>query len=983
MYFKKLEIVGFKSFMEKTTLHFEPGITAVVGPNGCGKSNIFDSIRWVLGEQSVKSLRGSQMEDVIFNGTDNKEALGLAEVSLTFDNGNKFFPVENDEVVITRRIFRSGESEYLLNKATVRLKDILELLMGTGIGAESYSLVPQGKIDMVLSSKPEDRRLVFDEAAGITKYKSQKKEALKKLDETEQNLLRVGDIINEVRRSIGHLERQANKARRYKEVFEELKAKEISMACVQKNNLYIQKEEILKQLCALREKEEALQKTIKEEEMSLEQRSQDLRLKESAITSARNEILNLENNITRDSQHMNFNQERIKELENSRKYLETQVEQTKNRLAQDEEKLNKLKEEETVLKKNVEEKSILLQAKENQLNELIASTKAAVDAIAAAKRNIMDLAARTSQAKNEIVDLNSKKQIFLARKKRLDIEKIKVGEEKSSVEANLNALDSELKLVQESLQALNLKTSELDKTLGEEKSCLNKIDSDMESLERQKSALESHKEFLEKLKTQYESIDTSMNATIYLDKMPAEKISGLVIKVKDWAELKLSGEAKPIDLDTQRVTEKIKQIEDALIVLNNSKAEKEKHVSELHLSLEELRGKSQEQEIALNNKKTFHQAAFEQFTKIKEEEEIILLEISDVETEILGHETKLASLEAGFAELEKEQKAQETLIHTEQEKVNLNANLKEEILIAATKIKTELEAWTRRLNSEDSTLKMLEDTCAQNRESLLNLDQKIRENSGRQDGLVLEIRELENQIAQAKKDIEQRVSSLKEAEKALEEIALGLEGAAGKIEEEKKEFNGVKDRVYTLQMEEKDLDFKYSSIRDRMLQAYKVDLDSQELNNNQGAGGGQDNTEKLASGATDENTLAQGIESLKAKLDSYGNVNLVAIEEYDELKKRYDFLTQQQTDLVTAKASLQEAISKINRTTRKMFVETFEKVAEEFRGYFRLLFNGGDAKVYLIDEHDPLESGIEIICRPPGKKLQNVLLLSGGEKTLS
>jgi len=227
MYFKKLELIGFKSFMEKTTLNFEEGITAVVGPNGCGKSNIFDAIRWVLGEQSAKSLRGTQMEDVIFNGTDLKEPVSMGEVTLTFDNSQKVFAVDYDEVAIARRIFRSGESEYLLNKTQVRLKDILDLLSGTGIGAEGYSLVEQGKIGMILSSRPEDRRLIFDEASGITKYKSQKKEATRKLEETEQNLLRVNDIITEVKRQIGSLERQANKARRYKEVFEELKTKEI------------------------------------------------------------------------------------------------------------------------------------------------------------------------------------------------------------------------------------------------------------------------------------------------------------------------------------------------------------------------------------------------------------------------------------------------------------------------------------------------------------------------------------------------------------------------------------------------------------------------------------------------------------------------------------------------------------------------------------------------------------------------------------
>ncbi|NQT90791.1 MAG: AAA family ATPase, partial [Candidatus Omnitrophica bacterium] len=278
MYLKKLELFGFKSFANKTELVFEPGVTAVVGPNGCGKSNISDGIKWVLGEQSAKELRGSRMEDIVFNGTDDTQPVNLAEVSLTLSNKDHILPLDYDEVIITRRVFRSGESEYLLNKTPVRLKDIMQLLAGTGIGVSSYSIAEQGKMDRVLSARPEDRREIFEEASGITKYKSKKREALLKLDHTENNLTRLADIVNEVKRQIGSIERQARKAEKFRIEFDKLKDLDTKLAFHEYSGIQ-QKSSTTKQ------ENEALRQKEAHFSLELNVQTDELRIHREKVTS--------------------------------------------------------------------------------------------------------------------------------------------------------------------------------------------------------------------------------------------------------------------------------------------------------------------------------------------------------------------------------------------------------------------------------------------------------------------------------------------------------------------------------------------------------------------------------------------------------------------------------------------------------------------------------------------------------------------------
>ncbi|MBV8175980.1 MAG: AAA family ATPase, partial [Verrucomicrobia bacterium] len=313
MYLQSLELIGFKSFAHKTVLNFHPGVTAIVGPNGCGKSNLLDAVRWVLGEQSAKALRGGEMADVIFSGTDSRQPVGMAEVSLTFADCEKELGTEYNEVRITRRVFRDGGSEYLLNKSVCRLKDIQMLFMDTGIGRTAYSIMEQGKLDLILSSRPEDRRAIFEEAAGITKYKAQKKEALRKLEYTDANLVRLADITKEVKRQIGSLQRQAGKARRYKTLLDDLRTLDTHFSRKSHDEIHLAITAAEKEIEELRDVQRSLEDQVESQEFGVTEQRRAVEALEEQISRGRQQTQDLKNQADAASNRIEFNEERIQE----------------------------------------------------------------------------------------------------------------------------------------------------------------------------------------------------------------------------------------------------------------------------------------------------------------------------------------------------------------------------------------------------------------------------------------------------------------------------------------------------------------------------------------------------------------------------------------------------------------------------------------------------------------------------------------------
>lgn len=976
MYFKKLEISGFKSFAGKTVLHFEPGITAVVGPNGCGKSNIFDSIRWCLGEQSIKSLRGSKMEDVIFNGTETAVPQNVAEVSLTISNEANILPIDYDEVTITRRLYRSGESEYLINNNSVRLKDINEMLMGTGIGAESYSLVEQGKIDLVISSRPEDRRLVFDEATGVSRYKAKKKEAMKKLEDTDSNLLRVNDILTEVKRQIGSIERQANKARKYKEIFDKLKDLEIQYSSYELKTLLEELSLTCEMLKNAQNEELKVNQELQSFDSKLINQQRELQELDTKHSELKNEISWLENNNERNSQHINLNQDRIVDLEKHTRILGSQKKQLREKIENHDKSVRDLSEQLINLAETNSKKENDLKEKENRFNALVQEIDSLANECKSFKQRIFDINITETQANNQLNEINSSLHTDLSRLRRLETEKIKTEEENHGLLKNIEEINNYITAQKEIISSLSEKINGLKEKLSNLRNTLKETEDTLRKLDNEKVSLHSQVEFLKTLKSKYDSIPDAEDGILEIRKLPHDQISGIIAHAKEThfneekQLFRITCELKFISFDLDKLYTRIEEIEKETIGLTGQKSEKEMQMARILENLQVLENQAQEEKIVLSNKEAIRLNLGENAKRISDELSIIGIEISEINENIINDRQKEEKLKNELTSIEQENAQIDTKILENNNKINEDIPQKENLLVEITQLKTELSNQKSKEESLQNNLNFFKETLTQDHANLDLNEREIAESLKKIDELSNEIHSLETKIEENETAIGDKTNEFNKLSSIRIEEINSIDFTRKQIIDLEEKADKIKEDHHRYQMQEQELSFKFSGIKNRILQAYSVDIEKTPI------------TEEELAGINIQ-LIKEDIAILKEKVSSFGTVNLVAIEELEELKNRYDFLNQQQNDLNTAKDSLQKAIIKINRTTRKMFLETFQIVAEEFKNYFKLLFGGGEAKLYLLDEEDVLESGIEIICRPPGKKLQNISLLSGGEKTLS
>jgi len=1144
MHLQSLELLGFKSFADKTIFDFHEGITAIVGPNGCGKSNVLDAVRWVLGEQSAKSLRGDEMADVIFNGTDARKPVGFAEVSVTFADCAKELAVDWHDVRVTRRVYRDGNSEYLLNKTPCRLRDIQNLFADTGIARTAYSMMEQGKIDMILSSRPEDRRAVFEEAAGITKYKTQKRDALRKLEATEANLLRIGDVIKEVKRQIGSLQRQAGKARRYQALHADLRILDTHHSRKQLDSREAELAHCLAEIEQLGESEETSRAKINSSENQLTEQRRALDDIDAQIADGRSELQRLQGEISTNQNRIQFNRQRAEELaeliKRSRKEIaaaeakRTQqgkeiqdanalIEKTDQFLQTNEAELAKvtdlishLRGEQREHNSKLEALQLSLSKNEKRIGELedeisglairretteenrrtlgiaISDAQAVRDklqkeistahAAAETARKNLDLLKTKSQASETTLrqhqQLRAGTEKSLAEVERALTEKAsrleilrQLNEEGEGLaqgsQAVLKGLDDPSRIqpalagafvsnldvdseyiaaiegaLGRNLQAIVLKDAQLaleiiaalkEKKLGQAALVLPKLCG---------SAPKAHSPVLPKKGLAW-AID-KVKAPDSLALLVARLLHNIVI----FRDLEAALAFKKHGNDCAAATLAGEFISAEGIVFGGSRdasadslLERRARMAALNTDYSELR----KQRDALLQKRDEANAILEkargEFEEARCRCESADREQSGSENRILFLERELQASEQKVDQLRSEQTVLAQQIQTADERI---ANLEEELTSERTALEAQQnqqleiqaahEKATKSEGEATEQVNRLRLVLATERQRYENLIAQRKPMTAREVELVETIAARQAEIVNFEERLAAQAGESKDAEAAIEKQnaqRAELEAAVASLADQRAErssamnemesslrvvrnsVNELHDLRSKQQVRQAQLQLQIDNLAEHISRRYQIDLGAfnldqaafektlrVQLKRRQGESSARsldaDNGGEAASNGTlrSESTahrdvdlaqvdVQQLIADLTRQLDNMGPVNLDAVHEYDELEERYRFLENQNNDLTASRRALLDVIAQINSTTRKLFSETFAQVRLNFREVFAELFGGGRADLSLLDENDPLNCGIEISAKPPGKQLQSVSLLSGGERAMT
>lgn len=1102
MKLKKLELQGFKSFVDKTEIIYLDGVTAIVGPNGSGKSNISDAIRWVLGEQSVKTLRGSKMEDVIFAGTMARKKVGFAQVSMFLDNSDGTLPIEYKDVEITRRVYRSGESNYLINGSECRLKDIQELFMDTGIGKDGYSIISQGKIDEILSTKSEERRHIFEEASGIVKYRTRKDEALKKLDNTEITLSRVNDILTEIEKSLAPLEAQSKTAKKYLELRDRLKNLDVKLfiESINKssdvlkelddvistfsndilneekisNDIEIKKQNLKDRTREIEIQIEETQSKFFETENETEKINSKINVSKASIDNSNENISRMDVEIKEDLEKIELLKDEIEKriqkkeslaenrlkFENELALKEDELEEVKKTLDRRDEQITKIKDEidnytEKVynlkvdvsslltmidsnneridenrknLDKNVglkdkividiQEISDLLNKENGNLNKVNERQNECLDKLSDCNKEMEDMSAIELKLKQELITLKSKYNYLT------NLDNENEGYFKSVKESLEYAKRNNMKTVYGTLASIistdekyeyaieialggylqNIVTNEeyeakkIIEYLKENKlgrvtflplSNIKKIKPDLSSKIRGLDGVIGFAKELIKYDKKYEDvINLSLSNTIIVDNVNnainiSKKLKNNVRIVTITGEL-ISTSGSITGGKTSHGSagligrkDKIEELKNIIIKKEESYNNESKKLEEFTLKINELK----EEENRILNEKNDTQINIATLTQkldsAKKEEEKILNSkstyssiIEELTLKNEEHQNKISELEKNIIQLDesidKNQNIIEEYSRFNKEKSDIITNLHDDIV----NLKVSISSFDESAQSIDEM------------KEKLNLDIKNFENSiNRKKENIKSLKEniviLENEIVKLNKENNNKNEFKNEFTKILDnlknsknDIVKKQESLEVEVVQNIKKIDKLKEEKSKVESKKVKYDLEIENLKNKMWDDYELTISSAK--------------ELLKSlPVIEEKNITQSIDKLKKEIKELGDVNVGAIEEYTSTKERYDFISTQKEDLESTKSKLQNLISNMTSIMKNQFATQFKLINENFNETFKELFGGGKAELKLSDESDILTSGIEIEVQPPGKKLQSMMLLSGGERALT
>jgi chromosome segregation protein len=1097
MHLQSLELLGFKSFVDKTIFNFHDGTTAIVGPNGCGKSNVLDAVRWALGEQSAKSLRGEEMADVIFNGADTRKPVGVAEVSLTFTDCAEELGIDWHDVRVTRRVYRDGNSEYLLNKTHCRLRDVQSLFADTGIARAAYSMMEQGKIDLILSSRPEDRRTVFEEAAGITKYKAQKREALRKLEATEANLLRIGDIIKEVKRQIGSLQRQAGKARRYQALHADLRVLETHHARKQLDSLEGELATCRKEIERLSASEGAARAKIDSSENALAEQRRDLDKLDIDIADSRAAVQQLESDIAAHRSRIEFNRERAEELSElvgrarrditdagkKRKQHAVEIEQTNNsigeierHLKEKEAELNQLNTLAANIQKNRTERGTRMQELQLALSKSESRTAALAEELSGTQTRRELTRAQIKQLARQMETLAEARQklveqiadsLKMSRRKAIDVEATLREREKLLAEAeqNIAAVERALAEKQSRLEVLCQLNEEGEglaegsqavmKGIGEFShfrevitgSLVAQLDVDSKFIPAIEAALgrnlhalvlkeaDSACEIIEQLKkkklgqaalvipqptgraqqSERKALPTGALAwaTDKLTAPPAFEplVMQLLGDVAIFSDLQHALECKKHEPEVAIATLAGEFISREGIVFGGgnevraaSFLQRKAHIAELTKEQAALR----RERDSLLAKRDKEKGALETASQLRREASDAERKIDNLRSEQAALERQVVVADERIAQLERELEAMRDQLTKEHNELTTFETAQKQ----TTKREEELTEKINQLRLAVATQRQRHENLIAQREPMSARDAELVELiSVREADIGMyeqklaaqaeESRESEAAIqAQTRRREEVRANAAKICEQRSTRVA-AISASETELRRLRDSLGELQDGRSQRQVRGSQLQMKIDNLAEHISRSYHIDLRAvatdetalekvlrAQVKRSEKLEGG-DSFDQLRTGSAAPGSpeiaapeMEKLITDLRTQLDNMGPVNLEAVHEYDELEERYKFLETQNNDLTNSRRELLDVIAQINSTTRKLFSETFAQVRTNFREMFAQLFGGGRADLSLLDESDPLNCGIEITARPPGKQLQTISLLSGGERSM-